>query len=465
MQSENILHPTPKNVVIIGAGISGLSLAWFLNKKYGPKLSITILEQNPNVGGCIHTFRENGFLFESGPRGFRPTGTGENTLRLVHELKLSPQLIEASPSAAHRYLWLNERLQKLPNRFLSLFTSSLGRKLIFPFLREAFIRSTRNDNDESIDSFIQRRFGKKFSSTFMDPLISGVFAGDPQALSLKSCFPILKQFEEQKGSVIKGLLSSVWNSPKLVKTSHPAPKSALVSFKEGMSSLPKALEEQVSAKILLSQPVKMVKLKNDHVEIHLFGKTLIADHLFSTIPPSALTRLCPDFLPEVVSSLKKFSSTSLFCANLGYNDTVLQKQGFGYLIPSKEKENILGVTWDSSIFPQQNSQNNQTRLSVMLGGALHKSISQMSEKEILGIVLNSLHKQLGISKVPDFFRLTPSHNVIPQFNVGHEKNLHHLQALLHRDYPNFSLLGHHFRGIGINGCIEESAHLTENISL
>lgn len=466
MPFDSFTIDSSKHIVIIGAGISGLSLAWFLKKKYGTELKITILEKSSRIGGCISSHFKDDFLFESGPRGFRPKGAGERTLELTRELDIEKLLIGADPSAAYRYLLINNQLQKLPHNILSLITSPITRKILFPCLREAFLKTAPLDNDESIDSFIRRHFGNFIAETLVDPLVSGVFAGDIRKLSLQTCFPLLKKYEKDHGSVIRGLLSSRSDAPEKKQTStQNFPKAPLLSFKEGMSTLPKALSTKLSANILLSHPPQNVKFHENRVVLEVKGKTMEASHVFSTIPPKELGLLYPDFSPEISSLLKNFACTSLTAVNLGYRDKVLTKEGFGYLIPSKEKEKLLGVTWDSCIFPQQNTHDTQTRLTVMLGGSLNTSLHLLPKDELVHLALNGLHKHLGIRDRPDSLCVNTALNLIPQLNVGHENNLTLLNQALNKAFPRLTLLGHHYRGIGVNGCIEESERTSSNFQL
>ncbi|MFT4553809.1 MAG: oxygen-dependent protoporphyrinogen oxidase [Chlamydiales bacterium] len=462
MPFDSFSVPSSKHIVIVGAGISGLSLAWYLKKKHGTELKVTVLEKNSRVGGCINSLKKGEFLFESGPRGFRPKGAGQRTLELIKELKIENHLIEADPSAAHRYLWTDKQLQKLPHSIFSLLTSPITRKIIFPLIKETFLKPRAPDSDESIDSFIRRHFGSYLTETLVDPLVSGVFAGDIRKLSLQSCFPLLKKYEKENGSIIKGLLPSARSSSGKIKTD--TPKAPLLSFKEGMSLLPESLAAKVSANILLSHPLENLKFHKDHIAIEVQGKTLKASHVFSTIPPRELALLYPDFSPDISALLNNFSYTSLTAVNVGYSKRVLKNQGFGYLIPSKEKEKLLGVTWDSCIFPQQNSYKEQTRLTAMLGGSRNKSLHLLPEEELAQIALEGIHKHLGISDKPESICVYTAHNLIPQFNVGHEDKLLNLSQALKNAFPRLTVLGHHFRGIGVNGCIEEAEEASSTLS-
>ena len=197
----------PKHIVIIGAGISGLALAWHLKKKFKDLLSITIVEKNQRTGGLVNSFREDGFFFEQGPRGFRPKGNGLATLQLIQDLKIEKHLVVASPLSKQRYLYLNNKLYRLPKNLLSFLFSPLTRTCLIPCAKEFFHSSKSNFTDESISGFFQRHFNSYITDTFIDPLVSGIFAGDMNKLSLKSCFPTVEQWEKKYLSLIKGAFS------------------------------------------------------------------------------------------------------------------------------------------------------------------------------------------------------------------------------------------------------------------
>lgn len=202
----------PRQVIILGAGVSGLSCAWSLKKKYGSSIQITILEKSSRVGGWIQTIRSNGFLFEQGPHSYRSKGTGYHTLQLIEELGLQDKVIEADSSARFRYLYLNQKLEKLPHNLMSFLTSPLTKGVI-PALLSDFLRPKRAHSDESIYDYFARHLTPSLAETFVDPMISGIYAGDMRKLSLQACFPKLHNKEQEYGSLLRGLLFSSKDTP------------------------------------------------------------------------------------------------------------------------------------------------------------------------------------------------------------------------------------------------------------
>src|SRR6516165_2369448 len=193
-------------IVIVGAGISGLSLAYRL-QQLGPQLDITLLEERDRPGGTVWTDRRDGFQVETGPNGF--LDNKPNTLELCRELGMEDRLIAASPEAGkNRYLFLDGRLWVLPASLAAFLTSNLlSLRGKVAFFRERFRRPRRNGQDESIADFARRRAGSE-AELFADALVTGITAGDPALLSLRACFPRLAKLEDKYGSVLKGLAQS-----------------------------------------------------------------------------------------------------------------------------------------------------------------------------------------------------------------------------------------------------------------
>ncbi len=441
-----------KKIVILGAGISGLSLGWFLKKRFGNAIDLILIEKQDRIGGLIRTQNDHGFLSEQGPRGFRPKGKGVTTLQLAYDLGLQNELTPADSSATKRFLLINNKLQQLPSNPLQLLSTTVGRQMLLPCIKEIFSKASKSELDESIDSFMSRHFGQKFTDTIIDPFISGIFAGNTKELSMRACFPLLFEWEAEHGSLIKAALKQ-----KRVKNNSALEKAALLSFKSGMSCLPLKIQELLDATILLSTAPSSLHFKNNSCLLSLKEKQIQADHIFSTLSAPHLQQL----LPELQPLLQSFCTTSLATINIGFNQKLSLLKGFGYLIPSKEKENILGMTWDSSIFPEQNSSPSETRLTVMIGGSRDHNFHSRSHSEFKNDALDALQKHLSISASPNMLNLSIHSDSIPQYQIGQNKKLAHLKAMLSKNYPHLTLLGHSFSGVGINDCIENAKAIAD----
>lgn len=449
-----------KQFVVLGAGISGLALAWYLTQKWGNNASVTIIEKDHRVGGWIKTVNEEGYLFEQGPRSCRVRGEETTTLELIEQLGLKDEVIAGSPKAKIKYLWFDGKLQKMPSTLLGSLFHPLTRKALFPCIRE-FFRPNGSRTDESVYDFISRRFNSSIAEQFVDPLVSGIYAGDMRQLSIKSSFPHLYYWEKNHGSVLRGILAKKKGSTK--------PRSAFItkmlkeplfSFKKGMETLPLALFEKLKHNIMLSTEVSSFHFNDNGVTLTLSnGQQLHADHCFSTLPAHAVAPLLAPHSSSLEQDLSKLQRSSVALVSLGYQQPVLKYKGFGYLVPAKENENVLGVVWDSAIFPEQQSDPHLTRITVMLGGSRMPQIMEMDEGGQALIALNAVSKHLSINNLPHTLRVTHATDAIPQYPVGHQALVQSIESGVSSLSPHLTLAGTSFYGVAINDCIQTAKRL------
>lgn len=446
-----------KNVTILGGGISGLSYAWFL-KKQRPNLEITILEKEDRLGGWIHTTENQGFLFEQGPRSCRPFGPGEATLNLIQELGLEDEVILGEAAAHKRFLYFGNKLHSLPGGVFSLLHTPWFWPLL-PALVHEYYKPAQTYSEETIEAFFTRRFNHKIADLLIDPMVSGIYAGDIRQLSLKSCFPTFYQWEQQHGSLIKGLLFAPRKrsqNPFIQKVQ----KSSLFTLKNGMKSLIDALQHKLDAKILLSSTAEGLSFTNKGIDIHLKGRTLQTDHVVFALPAPALASLLLPHHSLLAEKLNKIPYSSIASVQLGYRHRVLKQQGFGYLVPSSAKENILGMIWESSAFPQLNRDPDETRLSVMMGGPRLAGFDAHSQEEFKQIAIEAAERHLGIRQRPELIHCKLSRQAIPQYLLGHDDLVRSIEKDLATLSPAITLLGNSFYGVSVNDCIAHARNPT-----
>jgi oxygen-dependent protoporphyrinogen oxidase len=441
-----------RRVVIVGAGISGLALGWFLKSSHGDTIDVTILEESDRTGGWVRSAQHEGFLFDMGPRSCRTRGAGIHTLALVEALGMQDETIACGPEAKHRYLYINNRLQKLPSSLLEACFSPIILQFLPTLCREWSIAP--HTQEETIASFISRRFDKSFLDTFFDPLTLGIYAGDTHNLSMEACFPEMVQWERNYGGVLKGMLRHKNNTEAapsaFIKKMR---ESSIITFKQGMESLTKSLTKHLKGAIHLQCPAKKITYTNPDIVVTTNQGDFIADTLFLAIPPHAIAKV----IPEISGDLQSFHAASVGSVHLGWNNKVLTKKGFGYLIPTKEQENLLGVIFDSSAFPQQNKHPKQTRLTAMLGGPTGIDIATCSDDDLKEITVRSLRKHLGILKSPDVLMVSRAHLSIPQYTLGHNTRVKSLKATLAQKFAGrVTVLGSSWHGVALNDCIREA---------
>lgn len=399
-----------KKIIIAGGGISGLVARYRLSQRY-PDANIVLYEKSDRLGGCIETIKKP-YFFERGPRTFKASRC-QSLLDLIDELDLSKDLLYSSKDAKRRYLWKDGKLHALPIHPLGIFTSSIIRPFL-PSLLKEWRQPCLAGEDESIASFVERRLGKYAAETFFDPLTLGIFAGDIHQLSIAACFPELKKMEQEFGSLTKALL-------KKKKTQK---RKGLFTLKGGVLTLVDRLVERGKGEIHLNTPLESL----DEKELVLALSAPAAASLFKNDP------IAKDFFASI-------PSTSLTVVNVAYQNLKLNYPGFGYLVPTSEKEKVLGVVFDSSIFPQQNSKN-ETRLTVMLRHGDSKE------------ALDAIKRHLGIQQEPNEVHVKKYSHAIPQYQIGHLKRVNGFEEHLVKHYPHITCLGNYLHGVSLNHCIQ-----------
>lgn len=448
------------HVVVIGSGISGLALGWFLKSHFKDSITLSILEKSSRVGGWIRSNRKDGFLFEEGPRSCRSAGNGLATLQLIEELGLQSEVLPASSHARKRYLYCDGTLQSLPNHLLTFLCSPLTRGVVPALMKEWLIAPSKED-DESIYQFISRRLNPNIANCLIDPMVNGIYAGNIHHLSMRSCFPEMYRWEQQEGSLCKGILRQMF------KGSSGLP--SIFTLRSGMETLVSKLFEKLKDHIHLNCEATSLLQNSSQMTINLKtagqegASKITADRVFIALPSHAAVRLFLRSHSDIASLTQQFTTAGVAVVNVGWKKNVLKNQGFGYLVPSYEKEDILGVVWDSSAFPGQNSYSEETRLTVMLGGSHRPDILLQSEHEIAESALKALKKHMDIEIPPDAIHVSRIQNAIPQYLVGHHKKLSELESLISKHFDSRVVLaGSSWYGVAVNDCIAKAKELVSS---
>lgn len=433
-----------KHILILGAGISGLSAAWTLSQ-IAPDSCVTVLEASKRAGGWIHSSSFDEFFFEMGPRVFKASKS-KALLELIDELGLQKQIAIASGASDRHILW-NGKLQKLPQSPCSFFLSSFTRPLIFPLLTE-WMKKPLTIADESIEEFIVRRLGKSVLDRLFDPLTQGIYAADPKELSIRSCFASLKNWEDIYGSITAGFWNEVLKKKKSQDTQ--IKDSTLFTLKGGVETLIKTLIEKSNTKIEYGQTALSLHTAKGKMSVMTEDRRWEADAVFIALPPKEAAKILQTAEDSCSKDLLCIPSVSVTSVLLGFSKSVLSYKGFGYLVPTKENLSILGAVFDSEAFVEQSKHKEQTRITLMLKG------SGYSPKEIEGNVTVLLQKHLGIREKPEFAQVQVSECAIPKFLVGHKDRIAFLDRKLSKTLPNCYLLGNYLNGVSVSDCIKRS---------
>lgn len=426
---------------ILGAGISGLTTAYALQKE---GISATVYEQSDQVGGAIKSIRRDGWLVEEGPNTLMVKS--QKVWDLLRELNLTDDTIRANREARRRFIAQNNTPVALPTSmgmFLKSPLISTGAKL--RLLKEPFIAPSDAD-DESIDSFIRRRLGREPLDYGINPFVSGVYAGDPKRLSIKHTFSSLWEMEQRHGSLLKGLL-------KKKKSASPVTKS-LISFTEGNQMLPKALARALDQPVRTSCEVQAATRSDDRWKIsgRHKGHAFQAEHevLISTVPAY---KLSPLFESDLFDLLTDIPYVPLSVIGLGFTHDQVRHplNGFGMLIPEVENHKALGMLFSSTLFPDR-APDRHHLLTCFVGGARQPHLAGKSRGELTELLLPELNTLLGVEGEPVFTHHRFWDHAIPQYEIGYKQYLSAMNMLEER-YPGLLLAGNFRHGVSVPDCI------------
>lgn len=447
-------------IAIVGGGISGLSLAYAILERE-PSAELTVFESGEKPGGKIWTEKVNGFLCEGGVNGF--LDNKPKTIELSLKLLLNP--LRSSDAARKRYIFSGGKLHLLPESPASFFSSNLlslyGRIRI---LYEIFApRGT--DNDESLAGFAKRRLGREAYEKLIDPMASGIYAGNAETLSLKSCFLKVYELERKYGSLIKGMIKLRKEAKKTGKAKVGAgPGGALTSFHNGMGMIIDSLKNSLGDRLRVGSKVAAVEKKKYGYAVHLSdGSTVESEVLIIASPAYAASEILRNLdkpLSSIVAEIP-YPSVSVVCFGYKKERIAHNLNGFGFLIPYRERRKILGTLWDSSIFPNR-APEGYVLLRSMVGGARASELAMQDDARLRDTVMEELRDIMNIKAQPDFVRIYRHERAIPQYNIGHDSRLKTIDELLLK-HKDLYLTGNAYRGIGVNDCIENSYKLAERI--
>jgi oxygen-dependent protoporphyrinogen oxidase len=440
-----------KKVAIIGAGITGLTAAFELKEK---GIDCTVFEASDQVGGCIKTVHQDGFLVECGPNSILDTHPSLG--KLISRLGLDDQKLGSNPAASNRFIVRDGKPVALPSSPPALLKSkAFSTKAKLRLLKEPFIKS-KSTESESLADFVVRRLGQEFLDYAINPFVSGVYAGDPAKLATCHAFPKLYELEQQYGSLIKGAIKGAKERKKRAET---ASKDArMFTFKDGMAVLPKTLADKLAGSIRLEQTVTgIVPLENGRwsIEGEEFTDVVLA------MPAHVMHQLNVPFDLSPFSEIYYPAVTSL---SLGFSVNQIDHtlNGFGVLIPKIENHFSLGALFPSSIFTNR-APDAMALITVFIGGSQSPERALMDKDEMLLKVSTDLHELLGVDGKPEFIHCSVWPKAIPQYVVGYEQFLNHMKQI-ETDFKGIHFAGHYRDGISVSNSILGGIQVAERIT-
>lgn len=449
-------------VVIAGAGISGLATAYMLDmlaKRAQLPLEIKLLETESRVGGKIWSIKQEGFICEWGPNGF--LDNKPQTLELCGRLGIRGSLLRSNDNARKRFIYSEGELHRLPENGASFLKSRL---ISWPgklrLAMEPFAPKPPRDTDETLAAFARRRLGDEALRKLISPMVSGIFAGDPETMSLKSCFPRIAELESEYGGLIVAMIKLAKKKKEEIaqgKTvaSAAGPGGTLTSFNGGLQFLTDALRERLGSDAVMtdSQVTAASTGSSVRFKITTASGEHDADAFILATPAYCTADIVQGLNPAMSAFLRMTPYSSMTVVCFGYERDRIRHNldGFGYLIPREEKSSTLGTLWDSSIFPNR-APAGKVLLRSMLGGACFPDAIRFSDEEVVKRVRGDLQQIMGIREAPSFIRIFRHEKAIPQYTVGHSDRLASLDELT-TAVPGLFLTGNSYRGIGLNDCV------------
>lgn len=453
-----------KPVAIIGGGITGLTAAFKLQQLGIP---FRLYESSNRVGGAIRSHRENGYLAEWGPSAILETSPAISTL--IAELGLDSKRCNARPGAAKNYIVRYGKPNRVPHSLFSfLSTPIFSPAAKLRLTAEPFIPARRDPADEALADFVVRRVGREFLDYAINPLVSGIYAGDPARLSVRYGFPKLKAVEEKYGSLILGQILGARERRKRQEVSKQSANK--LSFHKGLGAVPEALAQRLGSNVYLNSAItelatsstgwRITRQENGLQECQEHGALLLA----APAHRIAGMRIHADNSEVSLDTLAAIEHPSVAVVALGFRreDVANALDGYGFLVPKAEQLSILGTTYSSTVFPGR-APEGHVLLTSYVGGCRSPELAEMEPDQLIERILKDLRNVLRVSGKPTFVHHALIRKAIPQYNLGHERFLTFMTETESR-LPGLFFAGNYRNGISLSDSILSGLGIAERIS-
>lgn len=477
-----------RKIAIIGGGVAGLATAYHLERLAGQHvdrqvgehvdqrmedrttestgdLAVTVFEAAAQTGGYLQTRRAGGYRFEIGPNGFLDNEPA--TLRLIDHLGIRDQLQRSSDATRRRFLLVRGKLRELPMSPPAFITSALMTPAAKLRMAGELFLSRRPDlgraatdpaTDETVYEFGKRRLGVEFAETMLDPMVKGIFGGDARRLSLAAAFPRMVQLEQEYRSLFMAMYKLSRARRKEGNGAVSAgPSGVLYGFSDGMNVLPTALTSALTAEIKTNCPVSGISgSPADGWYVTVGAKRHGPfDTVINAAPAHAAARQVPD--TELATLLAGISYAPMAVITLGYDEKQIKHDlnGFGMLIPSRERRRLLGVLWSSTIFAGR-APDGKRLLRCMAGGPGNEALLSGTDEALVQMAIAELTDLFGVTGPPEQQWVIRHPKAIAQYEPGHLARLAAIDRILTDRYPGLYITGSSYRGISVNYCIKEA---------
>jgi protoporphyrinogen/coproporphyrinogen III oxidase len=446
-----------RTVVIIGGGITGIAAAYYLQKAAKEKqlpLECKLIEATHRLGGKVQTVLRDGFVIERGPDSFLARKT--SVARLVHEVGLEDEIVHNATGKS--YILANGKLYPIPGGAVMGIPTRIGpfitSGLFSPLgkLRAALdfvLPPTKVEGDLSLGQFFRRRFGDEVVDNLIEPLLSGIYAGDIDQMSLMSTFPQFFQVEQQHGSLILGAKRT---TPKAQKER----KGAFQTLKTGLQSLVDEVEKRLEPGSVV-KGVRVEQVNRDGAEYRLrlsTGEEWKADSIIVATPHSSVPAMFagyPFFAP-----FQSVPSTSVATVALAFSESAIEQdiEGTGFVVSRRNDYTITACTWTHKKWPHTTPLG-KALLRCYVGRPDDEEIVEQSDDEIVRVVMDDLNKIMRINGHPEFFVISRWKQAMPQYTVGHKERLAKIKERMAAELPGVFLAGSSYEGLGLPDCIDQ----------
>lgn len=441
------------HVAVVGGGISGLAAAEELLRS-DPRVQVTLFDAAPTLGGIIRTERHDGWVIESGPEVM--LAAKQAGVEFCTRVGVADRLHGTAP-AGRAFVRRGTRLHRLPAGLSGLVPTQVApllRSRLLSWsgksraLAEPFIPQRHDGDEESVEAFVVRRLGREAYDWLVEPLLSGIFAGDGSRLSIDAAFPQLREWETQYGSLLRG-------ARRRKRASGPPFVSLPGGLGELVAAAAASLRTSGRATIRSGILVRTVCVGDGDQPVVTLdsGEGLPADAIIIAASPAATSRLLREAVPEAAALLASIPMSSVAIVTLGYDATAIRRplDATGYVVPRADAGAVLACTWSSAKFPDR-APAGKALLRVFIGGGGREAAARMSDEWLVAEARHEVATVLGASGEPDLVRVVRWTDAMPQYTLGHRARVDAVGADVARR-PWLALAGNAYDGVGIPDCI------------
>lgn len=438
-------------IAIVGAGISGLTTAFYL-KQARPDWELTIFDAGANPGGTMQTVDVEGFRFEAGGNGFLTNKP--DSLRLVEDCGAKALLLPSSDKARKRFIFngILHPLPESPQAFLKSGLLTLPQKL--RVAGEFFVPARREGGEETLQQFGYRRVGKGLTDVFLDAMTAGIYGTTPAKVSVNAAFPLVVNLEREYGGLFRGMMAK--------RKKEAGPGGILMSFKGGVSTLIDHLRYTIEADWQLGQPVGVVARDGDRWRVESPAVSASFDQVVVGAQACASAAMFSQSDPELAGLMRRIDYTPIAVVGFGFRNLRHPLDGFGLLTTSAARQPVLGVLWDSSIFPDRAPQDCKT-VRIMIGGQRNPGLVDQDEAGLVRTAMSGLKATMGVEQEPDVVFTKRWEQGIPHYVVGHLAKVDDIFRHV-ANQRGLNLVCNAYHGIAMNDCVRNGRELASRIA-